>query len=123
MSNTELDVFLDVGENLRHDLIQIVKTALCDTTDYWASVVADQLILHGVTIQEWISVDDELPKEEGFYRVFHKNSKMICDRFYYKDCPDLFVNVLGDPISHWAHLPVPPQKEVNDGDDLDAGHG
>ena len=37
--------------------------------------------------RRWIPVNDRLPKEDGFYRVYHKNSKAICDRFYYKDCP------------------------------------
>ena len=75
--------------------------------------LADYLITHGVTVQEWISVADELPKEQGFYRVYHKNSKSICDRFYHKDCPDLFVNVRDDPITHWKPIEQPPKGERN----------
>ena len=73
--------------------------------------VADFLIANGVTIQRWIPVEERLPQEQGFYRVYHKNSKAISDRFYYKDCPDLFVNVTGDPITHWKPIEQPP-KEV-----------
>ncbi len=61
--------------------------------------------------RRWISVNDRLPKEDGFYRVYHKNSKAICDRFYYKDCPDLFVNVMDDPITHWKPIEHPPKGE------------
>lgn len=69
------------------------------------------LLANGVTIQRWIPVEERLPQEQGFYRVYHKNSKAISDRFYYKDCPDLFVNVTGDPITHWKPIEQPP-KEV-----------
>ena len=72
---------------------------------------ADWLIANGVTVQEWISVDDELPKEQGYYRVYHKNSKSISDRFYYKDCTDLFVNVMDDPITYWKPIEQPPKGE------------
>ena len=75
--------------------------------------IASRLISYGVTVQEWISVADELPKKQGFYRVYHKNSKSICDRFYHKDCPDLFVNVRDDPITHWKPIEQPPKGEQN----------
>ena len=58
----------------------------------------------------WISVKDELPKEQGYYRVYHKNSKSISDRFYYKDCPELFVNVMDDPITYWKPMEQPPKE-------------
>lgn len=73
--------------------------------------IADHLLANGVTIQEWIPVTERLPKEQGFYRVYHKNSKAICDRFYYKDCPDLFVNVKDDPVTHWKPIEQPPKGE------------
>ena len=73
--------------------------------------IADYLISNGVTVQEWISVKDKLPKEHGYYRVYHKNSKSISDRFYYKDCPDLFVNVMDDPITYWKPIEQPPKGE------------
>ena len=74
-------------------------------------IIADRLIANGVTVQEWISVKDELPKEQGYYRVYHKNSKSISDRFYYKDCPYLFVNVMDDPITYWKPIEQPPKGE------------
>ena len=73
--------------------------------------IASNLIANGVTVQQWISVKDRLPEKQGFYRVYHKNSKAICDRFYYKDCPDLFVNVKDDPVTHWKPMEQPPKGE------------
>ena len=75
------------------------------------NALIEYLIANGVTVQEWISVKDELPKEQGYYRVYHKNSKSISDRFYYKDCPDLFVNVMDDPITYWKPIEQPPKGE------------
>lgn len=96
----------------REKLIEILRkpifpNELVDPTE----AVADYLLDSGVTIQEWISVDDELPKEQGYYRVYHKNSKSISDRFYYKDCQDLFVNVMDDQITYWKPIEQPPKGE------------
>ena len=84
---------------------------MVDFGDGTLYLMADYLVGKGVTIQRWIPVEERLPQEQGFYRVYHKNSKAISDRFYYKDCPDLFVNVTGDPITHWKPIEQPP-KEV-----------
>lgn len=72
---------------------------------------AEHLIANGVVVREWIPVTERLPVVQGYYMVCHKNSKTIAERFYYKDCPDLFVRVTGDPVTHWMPLPEPP-KEV-----------
>lgn len=58
--------------------------------------------------QKWVRVEEGLPKKQGFYRVCHK-SGAVCDRFFYKNCPDLFVKVTGDPVTHW--MPIPPCPE------------
>ena len=96
--------------DVREKLVELIESAR-----YWGSntseEIAENLISNGVTVQERISVKDELPKEQGYYRVYHKNSKSISDRFYYKDCPDLFVNVMDDPITYWKPIEQPPKGE------------
>ena len=82
--------------------------------------VADYLLDSGVTVQEWISVDDRLP-EEGEYvlcvlKGFNYGGKIqVCkfvpaDKFKDKPYFEHFRN--GFPsVTHWMPLPEPP-KEV-----------
>ena len=35
--------------------------------------IADYLITNGVTVQEWISVDDRLPEDSGYYLVVYRD--------------------------------------------------
>ena len=102
--------------DVREKLVEIVKKAAysslpSNTEDFHLNMFVTNLLAHGVTVQEWISVKDMLPEEQGYYRVYHKNSKSISDRFYYKDCPDLFVNVMDDPITYWKPIEQPPKGE------------
>ena len=91
-----------------------------DRLDYSFEDVADHLINNGVTVQEWISVDDRLP-EEGEYvlcvlKGFNYGGKIqVCkfvpaDKFKDKPYFEHFRN--GFPsVTHWMPLPEPP-KEV-----------
>lgn len=74
------------------------------------AVIADHLLANGVTVQRWIPVTERLPKEQGYYLVAHQRSGCVAERFYYRDCPDLFVKVTGDPVTHWMPLPEPPKE-------------
>ena len=51
--------------DVREKLVELIESAR-----YWGSntseEIADHLIAHGVTVQEWISVDDELPEVGGY---------------------------------------------------------
>ena len=81
---------------------------------------ADHLISNGVTVQEWISVDDRFP-EEGEYvlcvlKGFHYGGKIqVCkfvpaDKFKDKPYFEHFRN--GFPsVTHWMPLPEPPKGE------------
>lgn len=53
----------------------------------------------------WISVEDELPKEENLYIV--SNGKETSVAYWVDDAWDTF----GDVITHWMPLPQPPRKE------------
>ena len=81
---------------------------------------AEYLIEHGVTVQEWISVEDRLP-EEGEYvlcvlKGFNYGGKIqVCkfvpaDKFKDKPYFEHFRN--GFPsVTHWMPLPQPPKGE------------
>ena len=85
-----------------------------------AEYLADYLIKNGVTIQEWISVNDRLP-EEGEYvlcvlKGFNYGGKIqVCkfvpaDKFKDKPYFEHFRN--GFPsVTHWMPLPQPPKGE------------
>lgn len=85
-----------------------------------AGFIADHLIAHGVTVQEWISVKDRLP-EEGEYvlcvlKGFNYGGKIqVCkfvpaDKFKDKPYFEHFRN--GFPsVTHWMPLPEPPKGE------------
>lgn len=52
----------------------------------------------------WISVEDELPKEEGRY-IFYDEILGPQVSTYYEGC------TLVSSITHWMPLPSPPRKE------------
>lgn len=107
--------------DVREKLIEILKRPifpheLADPIE----AVADYLLDSGVTVQEWISVDDRLP-EEGEYvlcvlKGFHYGGKIqVCkfvpaDKFKDKPYFEHFRN--GFPsVTHWMPLPQPPKGE------------
>lgn len=94
-----------------------------------SAFILDYLIANGVTFatdtpvadklsptepltirQQWTPVTEQLPKKQGFYLVAHQRSGCVAERFYYQDCPDLFVKTTGDPVTHWMPLPAPPKE-------------
>ena len=93
---------------------------------------ADWLIAHGVTVQEWISVKERLPEEDGSYLVYSNsfgNRKSVKLRWFAKDaemagaydlagqknvwylydseCGYISIN----SVTHWMPLPEPPKGE------------
>ena len=80
--------------------------------------LADHLIAHGVTVQEWISVKDRLPEEEERVLIYTKtnitNYGTYTKRYgaYRKEgfiCQDGFMWL--NTASHWMPLPQPPKGE------------
>ena len=85
--------------------------------------IADHLIANGVTVQEWISVDDRLPDACGFpcllcgknsfgqIRVFEGfTGYMERGKFeWHSNQKDIDINVW--TITHWMPLPEPPKGE------------
>ena len=70
--------------------------------------IADYLISNGVTVQEWISVEDRLPTwRDGKVLVFTKYGFSICERTVNNRWQGHHANW----ITHWAYLPQPPKGE------------
>ena len=111
--------------DIREKLIEILKKPifpheLVDPTE----AVADYLLDNGVTVQEWISVDDKLPPYNRDVLVYRPNMamKILVDNYagYYGDDDDEWYegwafygnDTHGNPvITHWAYLPEPPKGE------------
>ena len=91
--------------------------------DVDALAIAQHLITHGVTVQEWISVDDRLPDSCGFpcllcgensfgqIRVFEGfTGYMERGKFeWHSNQEDIDIDVW--TITNWMPLPQPPKGE------------
>ena len=94
--------------------------------------VVNTLITNGVTVQEWVSVDDRLPQEDGPYLVttnYFSKRHTINIRYFAKDGETVhkydlagqkyvwyfydgeYGYVPTDSVTHWMPLPQPPKGE------------
>lgn len=86
--------------------------------------IADHLITNGVTVQEWISVEDKLPPYNHNVLVYRPNMamKILVDNYggYYGEDDDEWhegwalygEDAYGNPvITHWAYFTQPPKGE------------
>lgn len=63
------------------------------------------------TRNPWISVRDELPKEEGKYIVCTEKGSVYCTRFYKGGgCEGIFKTDVNTHITHWMPMPPPPKE-------------
>lgn len=130
--------------DVREKLVELLKTNacpspfMCDPTckyygfgDCFPDRFADYLIAHGVTAQEWISVDDRLPEiPEGWVEspepvlYMMKNTKTIYAGYYgeggvwkdkyFRQYADSRNGVDADDVLCWMYqhdLPHPPKGE------------
>jgi hypothetical protein len=80
-------------------------------------MVADHLIAHGVTVQEWISVEDRLPEEDKDVLVFgyyHEAFQTLICHYRTDFKGQWFTSVAGQQVyevTHWMPLPQPPKGE------------
>ena len=107
--------------DVREKLVEILKQAPFEgkVLDEWwweekIKRIADHLIRNGVTVQEWISVDERLP--ENFISVLGYMTdagEFPPVRECYTVGNAFFFPALGDvhPVSHWCEMPQPPKGE------------
>ena len=88
------------------------------TCDEFGATV-DLLIAHGVTVQEWISVDDRLPEPKhefdarNWYLVALSNGvvKELAYEFHNHSVFGYGWRETAYPVTHWMPLPQPPKGE------------
>ena len=105
--------------DVREKLVEIVKKAAysslpSNTEDFHLNMFVTNLLSHGVTVQEWISVDERLP--ENFISVLGYMTdagEFPPVRECYTVGNAFFFPALGDvhPVSHWCEMPQPPKGE------------
>ena len=109
--------------DVREKLVELIKDGIRkglrakgdDRLDYSFEDVADHLIANGVTVQEWISVDDRLPEEKVNCIVHYKHA--YCDNDDYWAIGICFYDGekfkmdLSYKVTHWQYLPQPPKGE------------
>ena len=96
--------------DVREKLIELLKQIKYVSVENAANI----LIENGVTVQEWISVDEKLP--QNFISVLGYMTdagEFPPVRECYTVGNVFFFPALGDihPVSHWREMPQPPKGE------------
>ena len=106
--------------DVREKLIEILRKPifpheLVDPTE----AVADYLLDSGVTVQEWISVDERLPEEKVDCIVHYKHAYCNNDGYWaigfcFYD-GEKFRTDLAYKVTHWMPIPQPPKEGADNG--------
>ena len=104
---------MDVWEKLIDLIIDAKRTD--PETGSFTEYLADYLISNGVTVQEWISVDDELPEDDSDVLAYLRTGEesRICPASYAKGMWfDWILNTpVTESITYWMPIPQPPKGE------------
>ena len=105
---------------VREKLVKIVKRAahLClpsNTKDFHLDMFVTDLLANGVTVQEWISVDDMLPEVGGYVVCIAKRNPFsrfmpIVARIEKNGWVNPITEQYISEITHWMPLPEPPKE-------------
>ena len=106
--------------DVREKLVELIAKAkyICanDYSDHTEDeYIADTLLDNGVTVQEWVSVKDRLPEDDGdvlAYSSIGEESRIYPACYsngVWFDC--VFNAPATDTTTHWMPLPKPPKGE------------
>ena len=111
--------------DVREKLVEIIQNSVGGCARHWAEIIADGLIAHGVTVQEWISASEPPKKITNKVIVLCKNGYMGYGHYEdYKGERTWYNLESGKPftdwdledcesyeVTHWMPLPQPPKGE------------
>ena len=103
--------------DVREKLVELVKRAITDWKHGDVSeMIADHLIENGVTVQEWISVDDELPEVGGYVVCIAKRNPFsrfmpMAARIEKNGWVNPITEQYISEVTHWMPLPEPQKGE------------
>ena len=91
---------------MREKLIELFydNNVRCDQKIEGLAEDVMDIVTHGVTVQEWVSVDDRLP-DVGNIVLIYSETYGVCLDSYSDDTFDYF------DVTHWMPLPQPPKGE------------
>ena len=100
--------------DVREKLVEILDQFVYDDW-YGNNEIAENLIANGVTVQEWISVDDRLPEEKVNCIVHYKHAYCDNDDYWaigicFYDGEKFQLNP-AYKVTHWMSPPEPPKGE------------
>ena len=107
--------------DVREKLVELLDRFVYDEW-YGNGDIAEKLISNGVTVQEWISVDDRLPDETGRYLAVKKRiapdelggnrTDIVILRFFVDKgfrmpthIPEWINKEINEEVTHWMPLP------------------
>ena len=123
---------MDVREKLLGLIAKAKYICANDYSDHTEDeYIADTLLDNGVTVQEWISVEDKLPEivsiHNGYRSTVKKSIRVLCVCVqksgktmvkegyceWYNDYQEPRWQIPGtiDDVTHWMPLPQPPKGE------------
>ena len=105
---------MDVKEKLVDLIIDAKRTD--PETGSFTEYLADHLIANGVTVQEWISVYDELPEVGGYVVCIAKRNPFsrfmpMVARIEKNGWVNPITEQYISEVTHWMPLPQPPKGE------------
>lgn len=101
--------------DVREKLVELIESAR-----YWGSntseEIAESLIAHGVTVQEWISVKDRLPDAGGYVVCIAKRNPFsrfmpMVARIEKNGWVNPITEQYISEVTHWMPLPELPKGE------------
>ena len=112
--------------DVREKLVEIIQNGVGGCARHWAEVIADGLIANGVTVQEWVSVTERMPKlipcragtaYSEAVNVLTSDRKVITAIWDGTDWigPFGFWDAEGEEITHWVPVLLPLQEPPKEG--------
>ena len=106
--------------DVREKLIELIAKAkyICanDYSDHTEDeYIADTLLDNGVTVQEWVSVDDEFPEVGGYVVCIAKRNPFsrfmpMVARIEKNGWVNPITEQYISEVTHWMPLPEPPEE-------------
>ena len=111
-----MDVREKLAELIKDGIRKGLRASEDDRLDYSFEDVADHLIMNGVTVQEWISVDDRLPENGGYVVCVAKRNPFsrfmpMVARIEKNGWVNPITEQYISEVTHWQPMPQPPKGE------------